>query len=179
MTSAIGWRHRTTWCSEETDGDSLEPLQAHPLLSFRVKSMFAERIYKRIAFNLLPNTKHTTSSIENVQYTMKETTVENEIWTYIKTTTPTTASLVQCGAQICKRLWSQGIDSSSLWGLVGRYNYPICRTGPPGSLKVYKFVQSMGARNRVGIGLSYRPARLHRLVESIPGPLKSLKIPSQ
>ncbi len=25
-----------------------------------------------------------------------------------------------------------------------------------------------GARNRVGIGLSYRPARLHRLVESIP-----------
>jgi hypothetical protein len=36
----------------------------------------------------------------------------------------------------------------------------------------------MGARNRVGIGLSYRPARLHRLAESIPGPLKSLKIPS-
>ncbi len=26
------------------------------------------------------------------------------------------------------------------------------------------FKQSMGARNRVGIGLSYRPARLHRLV---------------
>ncbi len=44
--------------------------------------------------------------------------------------------------------------------------------------------QSMGARNRVGIGLSYRPARLHRLaesisLESIPGLLKSLKIPSQ
>ena len=39
-----------------------------------------------------------------------------------------------------------------------------------GSLKVYKFglcsgifEQSMGARNRIGIGLSYRPARLHRL----------------
>jgi hypothetical protein len=30
------------------------------------------------------------------------------------------------------------------------------------------FKQSMGARNRVGIGLSYRPARLHRLAESIP-----------
>jgi hypothetical protein len=29
--------------------------------------------------------------------------------------------------------------------------------------------QSMGARNRVGIGLSYRPARLHRLAEFIPG----------
>jgi hypothetical protein len=30
------------------------------------------------------------------------------------------------------------------------------------------FKQSMGARNRVGIGLSYRPPRLHRLVELIP-----------
>ncbi len=28
--------------------------------------------------------------------------------------------------------------------------------------------QSMGARNLVGIGLSYRPTTLHRLVESIP-----------
>jgi hypothetical protein len=35
--------------------------------------------------------------------------------------------------------------------------------------------QSMGARNRVAIGLSYPPTRLHRLVESIPGLLKSLK----
>jgi hypothetical protein len=33
--------------------------------------------------------------------------------------------------------------------------------------------QSMGARNRAGIGLSYRPARLHRLAESIPGPLNN------
>jgi hypothetical protein len=41
----------------------------------------------------------------------------------------------------------------------------------------------MGARNRIGIGLSYRPVRLHRLAESIPGLLviKSSKIlvPSQ
>ncbi len=31
--------------------------------------------------------------------------------------------------------------------------------------------QSMGAKNRVGIGLSYRPGRLHvhRLAESVPG----------
>ncbi len=40
------------------------------------------------------------------------------------------------------------------------------------------FEQSMGARNRVGIGLSVRPARLHFLavnsLESIPGLLKSL-----
>jgi hypothetical protein len=28
--------------------------------------------------------------------------------------------------------------------------------------------QSIGARNRVGIGMSYRPARLHRVAESIP-----------
>ncbi len=28
--------------------------------------------------------------------------------------------------------------------------------------------QSMGAGNRLGVGLSYRPARLHRLAESIP-----------
>jgi hypothetical protein len=27
----------------------------------------------------------------------------------------------------------------------------------------------MGARNRVGLGLSYRSARLHRLAKSIPG----------
>jgi hypothetical protein len=35
--------------------------------------------------------------------------------------------------------------------------------------------QSMGAGNRVGTGLSYRPARLRRLEESIPRLLKSLK----
>jgi hypothetical protein len=28
--------------------------------------------------------------------------------------------------------------------------------------------QSMGARNRVGIGLSYRPAKLHSLAELVP-----------
>jgi len=30
------------------------------------------------------------------------------------------------------------------------------------------FKQSVGAGNRVGIGLSYLPARLHRLAEKIP-----------
>jgi hypothetical protein len=48
------------------------------------------------------------------------------------------------------------------------------------------FRTSMGARNRVGIRLSYRPARLHRLAESIPwnrhlgidsGVPKSFKMP--
>ncbi len=36
--------------------------------------------------------------------------------------------------------------------------------------------QSMGARKRVGIGLSYRLVRQHRLAESIPGLLKNLKL---
>jgi hypothetical protein len=43
------------------------------------------------------------------------------------------------------------------------------------------FKQSIGARNRVGIGLSYWPARLHRLAKLIPwnrffGSLKVTKI---
>jgi hypothetical protein len=46
------------------------------------------------------------------------------------------------------------------------------------------FKKSMGATNRGGIGLSYRPARLHRLTEFIPwnpfrGPYKHLKIRAQ
>jgi hypothetical protein len=39
--------------------------------------------------------------------------------------------------------------------------------------------QSMGAMNQVGKELLYRPSRLHRLAESIPGIRKSLKIPSR
>jgi hypothetical protein len=51
------------------------------------------------------------------------------------------------------------------------------------SAGIYK--QSMGAGNRVGVGLSYRPARLHTQtggigsLESILGLLKSLKIRAQ
>jgi hypothetical protein len=40
------------------------------------------------------------------------------------------------------------------------------------------FKQSMGARNRAGIGLSYWSARLHKLAESIPHLRKTLKVPS-
>jgi hypothetical protein len=36
------------------------------------------------------------------------------------------------------------------------------------SLRAGIFKHSMGARNRVGIGLSYRPAGQHRLAELIP-----------
>jgi hypothetical protein len=35
-------------------------------------------------------------------------------------------------ARICKHLRSPGIDSVSLCSLVGQYDNPICRTGPPG-----------------------------------------------
>jgi hypothetical protein len=35
--------------------------------------------------------------------------------------------------------------------------------------------KSMGARNRVGVRLSHRPARLHRLPDWIPGVLKKFK----
>jgi hypothetical protein len=41
------------------------------------------------------------------------------------------------------------------------------------------FKQSMGARNRVGIGLSYQSARLHRLAVFIPEFLKRFQIRSQ
>ena len=35
------------------------------------------------------------------------------------------------------------------------------------TMQCWNFLQSMGARNRVGIGLSYRPARLQRLAELV------------
>jgi hypothetical protein len=41
------------------------------------------------------------------------------------------------------------------------------------------FKQSMGARNRVGIGLSYRPARLHSFLGIDPGLHKRLEIRAQ
>jgi hypothetical protein len=46
------------------------------------------------------------------------------------------------------------------WGnVLGRFNKPVL-----------EFLNNLwGARNRVGIGLSYRPTRLHRLAEFILG----------
>ncbi len=53
-----------------------------------------------------------------------------------------------------------GIKLTMAWG---------CRTGTPAYVACAGiFKQSMGARNRIGIGLSYRPAWLHRLAELIP-----------
>jgi hypothetical protein len=58
-------------------------------------------------------------------------------------------------ARICKCLKSPGIDSEE--------SIPPTNVTRAGISK-----QSMGARNRAGIGLSYRPTRLHRLAEFIP-----------
>ncbi len=68
----------------------------------------------------------------------------------------------KCGNGIFKLFGSPGID------------YYVAWRSSAGILE-----QPMGTRNRVGIGLSYRDARLHRLAESIPGLLKSIKIPYQ
>jgi hypothetical protein len=94
-----------------------------------------------------------------------------------------------CRARICKLLIKeprnrfQGTDSASLaesmnWnrflGSLNDYKFGLWLHTP-----MLEFVeQSMGARNRVGIGLSCRPDRLKRLAESIPGLLKSLKMPT-
>jgi hypothetical protein len=43
----------------------------------------------------------------------------------------------------------------------------VC-TGVGESYRARIFKQSRGARNRVGIGLSYPPDRLHRLADVIP-----------
>ena len=67
-------------------------------------------------------------------------------------------STVECtepGARIFKLLRNPRIDSKE----------PI----PPSCVaRAGIFKKSMGARHRGGIGFSYRPARLHRLLEFIP-----------
>jgi hypothetical protein len=55
---------------------------------------------------------------------------------------------------------------SSLLLALQYYVIPGLKHGGQNSAGIFK--QSMGARNRVGIGLLYRPARLHRLAETIP-----------
>jgi hypothetical protein len=76
-----------------------------------------------------------------------------------------------------------GLVGGHLW-YVGEEGVEVLREEQnQGLSQVYSagiFKQSMKTRNRVGIGLWHRPARLHRLavdsLESIPGLLKSLKI---
>ncbi len=52
------------------------------------------------------------------------------------------------------------------WWIFVRRPFSFCVKSSAGILE-----QSMGARNRVGIGFSYRPARLQSLAELIPGHL--------
>jgi hypothetical protein len=47
-------------------------------------------------------------------------------------------------------------------------NSQFCLLEGTGNSELEFFKKSMGARNRGGIALSYRPARLHRLAEFIP-----------
>ncbi len=51
------------------------------------------------------------------------------------------------------------------WGMLARDRFYKMELLPVSSAGIFK--QSMGARNRVGIGLSYRLARLHVLAELI------------
>ncbi len=70
------------------------------------------------------------------------------------------ARILPIHRKIC-RLWSgrsSAIQVAPLWFIDKVLIYTSCA----GNLE-----QPMGVRNRVGIGLSYRPARLHRLAESI------------
>ncbi len=72
-------------------------------------------------------------------------------------------------ARICKRLKSSGIDSASLCSMAGRYDNPICHTGPPGyigwlnhflqidSLNVYKFGLRCKKKWGRGIGAVVQP----------------------
>jgi hypothetical protein len=48
--------------------------------------------------------------------------------------------------------------NTELWGLESIH-------GKKKEVRAEIFKLSMGVRNQVGIGLSYRPARLHRLAE--------------
>jgi hypothetical protein len=62
------------------------------------------------------------------------------------------------------------VKKSTVWYHVQRMNN--CMLGlnartPPSNEQGGIFKQSMGARNRAGKGLSYRPARLHSLEELV------------
>jgi hypothetical protein len=57
----------------------------------------------------------------------------------------------------------KSIDGILKQSMGARNRLGIGLSNRPGRAGIFK--KSMGARHRVGIGLSYRPARLHRLSE--------------
>ncbi len=77
-------------------------------------------------------------------------------------------------ARICKCLRSPGIDFASLCSLLaGQYLKWGCRTGPPGRESIHGFLKRFTNSDSCRVVrqpyLTYRPARLHRLAESILG----------
>jgi hypothetical protein len=71
--------------------------------------------------------------------------------------------------------WRAGTATLCLSSQPGIYKFGYCTPVLAQGKRNGIFQQSMGSRNRVGIGLSYRPG-LHRLAVLIPRLLKSLKI---
>ncbi len=59
-------------------------------------------------------------------------------------------------------------NDTNIWGQLEDQLGTSCNRFGPLHCRAGIFKKSMGARNRVGIGLLYRPARLHRLAEFIP-----------
>ncbi len=72
-----------------------------------------------------------------------------------------------CSAHICSKLRSQ---TSPAWleKTKNVFHKRVSSFEFSFASRAGIFKKSMGARNRGGIGLSYRPARLHRLAEFIP-----------
>ncbi len=74
------------------------------------------------------------------------------------------------------KIYTRELDQSSLSTLPLKYPFKLLRTPeidiqesiPPTYVACAGiFEQSMGARNQVGKGFSYRPARLHRLAVEV------------
>jgi hypothetical protein len=77
-------------------------------------------------------------------------------------------SLVSTRATIVLTVHLNCSDSVNFDGLAWRAGKDLGFETLQRYTKLVLFKESMGARNRVGIGLSYQPARLHSLAEFIP-----------
>ncbi len=69
---------------------------------------------------------------------------------------------------LSQSLWNSAYPQTSKW-FCKYVLYELWHSGCLFSSCAAILEQTMGARNRVGIGLSYLPTRLHRLAESIHG----------
>ncbi len=78
----------------------------------------------------------------------------------------TSVGLIMLTALFCQPELGYNCTLMQVSHLALAYNFQMLTIGNKVRAGIFK--HSMGARNRVGIGLSYRPARLHRLAELIP-----------